>query len=112
MTHDDELFEFAAHGPKPPPTDGTEGLVENAGARIWSAAYSDGPPVILRHGGMGNSRNFGFQVPALIAAGYRAIVIDSRGQGRSTVDDQPYSYALMASDTRAVMDALGIAKPP
>ena len=55
---------------------------------------------------MGNSRNFGFQVPALIAAGYRLIVIDSRGQGRSTMDDQPFSYTLMASDTRAVMDAL------
>ena len=47
--------------------------------------------MILLHGGMGNSRNFGFQVPALIAAGYRPIVIDSRGHGRSTMDDQPFS---------------------
>jgi pimeloyl-ACP methyl ester carboxylesterase len=39
-----------------------------------------------------------------------AIVIDSRGQGRSTRDERPYSYELMASDTRAVMDALGVAR--
>jgi pimeloyl-ACP methyl ester carboxylesterase len=110
MTHDDELFAFAAHGPTPLPTDGVSGTVDNAGARIWYAAYGDGPPVILLHGGAGNSRNFGFQVPVLIAAGYRPVVIDSRGQGRSTMDEKPFSYRLMASDTRAVMDALGIAK--
>lgn len=109
MTHDDDLFAFATHGPTPLPEASTEGYVTNAGARIWYAAYGDGPPVILLHGGMGNSRNFGFQVPALIAAGYRPIVIDSRGHGRSTMDDQPFSYRLMASDVRAIMDALGIA---
>jgi pimeloyl-ACP methyl ester carboxylesterase len=108
MTHDDDLLNFAAHGPTPLPTNGVCGTVDNAGARIWYAAYGEGLPVILLHGGMGNSRNFGFQVPALITAGYRPIVIDSRGHGRSTADEKPYSYWLMASDTRAVMDALGI----
>jgi pimeloyl-ACP methyl ester carboxylesterase len=47
-------------------------------------------------------------VPALLSAGYRAIVIDSRGHGRSTRDDRPYSYERMASDVLAVMDALGV----
>lgn len=41
-------------------------------------------------------------------AGYRPIVIDSRGHGRSTRDAQPYAYTRMASDVRAVMDALHI----
>jgi pimeloyl-ACP methyl ester carboxylesterase len=66
--------------------------------------------VILLHGGMGNSRNFGFQVPALVSAGYRAIVIDSRGQGRSTAGRAPLSYALMESDVVAVLDALALPK--
>jgi pimeloyl-ACP methyl ester carboxylesterase len=64
--------------------------------------------VVLLHGGLGNAGNFGHQVPALTAAGYRVIVVDSRGQGRSTRDDRAYSYELMASDVRAVLDALGI----
>ncbi len=42
----------------------------------------------------------------MVEAGYRAIVIDSRGHGRSTWDGRPFSYALMASDVLAVMDRL------
>ena len=33
-----------------------------------------------------------------------------RGHGRSTDDDQPYGYHLMAGDVMGVMDSLGIAK--
>jgi pimeloyl-ACP methyl ester carboxylesterase len=38
------------------------------------------------------------------------IVIDSRGQGRSTRDAREFNYELMESDVVAVMDALGIRK--
>jgi pimeloyl-ACP methyl ester carboxylesterase len=62
----------------------------------------------LLHGGLGHSGNWGYQVPAVLAAGYRAILIDSRGHGHSTRDDKPYSYELMASDVIAVMDVLGL----
>lgn len=104
---DDDLTHFAANGAPPLPASRT-GTVETAGARIWYADIGSGPPVILLHGGMGNANQWGHQVPALIAAGYRVVAIDSRGHGRSTRDAQPFSYALMAADTRAVMDALGI----
>lgn len=107
---DDDLTHLAAHGTPPLPPLDTEAYVENDGARIWYGAVGAGPPVILLHGGLGNSGNFAHQVPALVAAGYRVVLIDSRGQGRSSRDDQPYSYWLMASDVRAVMDQLGIAK--
>jgi pimeloyl-ACP methyl ester carboxylesterase len=66
--------------------------------------------VVLLHGGLGHSGNVGYQVPALAAAGYRTIVIDSRGHGRSTRDARPYTYELMASDVRAAMDAARIEK--
>src|SRR5712691_5580039 len=69
-----------------------------------------GSPVILLHGGMGHSGNWGYQVPALVGTGYRAVLIDSRGHGRSTRDARPYTYELMASDVLAVMDALHIEK--
>jgi pimeloyl-ACP methyl ester carboxylesterase len=106
---DDDLTHLETHGLPPLPPADVEGYVENHGARIWHARYGAGPAVVLLHGGLGNAGNFGYQVPALIAAGYQVIVIDSRGQGRSTRDDQPYSYQLMASDTRAVLDKLGVA---
>jgi pimeloyl-ACP methyl ester carboxylesterase len=107
---DDELGHLAVHGVPSLPTPVTSGYASNEDARIWYASFGAGPPVILLHGGLGNSGNWGYQVPALVEAGYAAIVIDSRGQGRSTRDERPYSYELMASDTRAVMDALGVSR--
>lgn len=107
---DDDLTYLETHGIPPLPAATVSGLVDADGARIWYAAFGSGPPVILLHGGLGNGGNWGHQVPALVAAGHRAIVLDSRGQGHSTRDGRPYSYELMAADTRAVMDHLGIAR--
>ena len=104
--HDDDLEKFEAQGAAPLPPASEQGYVDNDGARIWYATYGAGPPVILLHGGLGHSGNWGHQVPALTAAGHRVVLIDSRGHGRSTRDDRPYSYELMASDVVAVMDAL------
>jgi pimeloyl-ACP methyl ester carboxylesterase len=104
--YDDELRRFEATGAAPLPVTDDLGYVENDGARIWYAVYGTGLPVILLHGGLGHSGNWGYQVPALIANGYRAVVIDSRGHGRSTRDGRPYTYELMASDVMAVMNAL------
>lgn len=103
---DDDLKKFEADGAAPLPVAEEQGYVENQGARIWYATYGSGAPVILLHGGLGNSGNWGNQLPALIANGFRVILIDSRGHGRSTRDARPYSYALMASDVLAVMDKL------
>ncbi len=105
---DDELVKFEAEGALPLPPANDVGFVENEGARIWYASYGAGPAVILLHGGLGNSGNWGYQVPDLVEAGHRVVVIDSRGHGRSTRDDRPYTYHLMASDVLAVMDHAGI----
>ena len=104
--HDDELRRFEATGATPLPVTNDLGYIESDGALIWYRAYGIGPPVILLHGGLGHSGNWGYQVPALVESGYRAVVIDSRGHGRSTRDARPYTYELMAADVLAVMDAL------
>jgi pimeloyl-ACP methyl ester carboxylesterase len=109
-TYDDDLSRFEAEGAAPLPETQNQGYLEREGARIWYAAFGDGLPVILLHGGLGHSGNWGYQAPALIDRGYRAVVIDSRGHGRSTRDERPYTYELMASDVLAVMDTLGIQK--
>ncbi|WP_304166759.1 alpha/beta fold hydrolase [Phenylobacterium aquaticum] len=105
---DDDLAVFAAEGAKALPAPDAAGHVSHDGARIWWASFGEGPAVILLHGGMGHAGNWGWQIEAL--AGYRAVVIDSRGHGRSSRDDTAYSYQLMASDVTAVMDALEISR--
>ena len=108
--YDDKLIKFEADGAAPLPVTNDQGYIEQDGARIWYATYGSGRPVILLHGGLGHSGNWGYQVPALVKSGYRTIVIDSRGHGRSTRDARPYSYELMASDVSAVMDTLQLEK--
>ncbi|OWJ58915.1 alpha/beta fold hydrolase [Paraburkholderia caledonica] len=105
---DDSLERFEAHGAPPLPASNKSGWVEHEGARIWYASHGNGTAVILLHGGLGHSGNWGYQVPALLAAGHRVVIIDSRGHGRSTRDARPYKYELMASDVLAVMDALAL----
>src|SRR5580692_10900161 len=108
--HDDELRKFEAEGAAPLPVPNDRSSIENEGARIVYSTYGSGLPVILLHGGLGHSGNWGYQVPALVESGYRVVLIDSRGHGRSTRDARPFSYELMASDAIAVMDALGLTK--
>ena len=107
---DDDLSKFEADSAAPLPVADGQGYVENDGARIWYTTYSSGRPVILLHGGLGHSGNWGYQVPTLIENGYRGVLIDSRGHGRSTRDARPFSYELMASDVSAVMDTLRLEK--
>ncbi|CAN7445870.1 alpha/beta hydrolase [Phyllobacterium sp. LjRoot231] len=110
VSNDDDLKNFEAHGAAPLPVTSDQGYVDHEGARIWYATYGSGSPVILLHGGLGHSGNWGYQVPMLVGSGYRAVLIDSRGHGRSTRDLRPFTYELMASDVLAVMDALHLDK--
>lgn len=48
------------------------------------------------------------QVPALAAAGYRALRLDIRGHGGSTALPPPYTIDQLADDVIAVIDALGV----
>jgi pimeloyl-ACP methyl ester carboxylesterase len=79
------------------------------GIKIWYAMFGQGEPVILLHGGLVNSNYWGNQVPVL-AKYYQVIVMDSRGHGRSSRDERPFSYELMASDVIGLMDYLEIRK--
>ena len=96
--YDDDLVRFEAEGAAPLPVANDQGTVEHDGARIWYATFGSGSPVILLHGGLGHSGNWGYQVPALVGNGYHAVLMDSCGHGRSTRDMRRYTYELMASD--------------
>ena len=87
------------------------GYVETSGVRIWYSSIGSGDPVILLHGGMASSRSWNAQVPALVAAGHRVILIDSRGHGRSTMGSLPLRYDLLVDDVLAVMSRLRLERP-
>ena len=68
-----------------------------------------GPPVVLLHGFPDSGRVWRHQVPALAEAGYRVIVPDLRGYGRS---DKPaavaaYEIQLLVHDVLAVLADAG-----
>ena len=105
---DDDLVVFERDGTPPLPSGARIGHIAHDGAMIRFASIGDGPAVILLHGGLGHGGNWHHQVPTLVAAGYCAVLIDSRGHGHSTRDSRPYSYELMGQDVLAVMDALSI----
>ena len=68
----------------------------------------DGSPIVLLHGWPLTSDTFDDLAAALAKDGYRSIVPDRRGFGRS---DQPwdgYDYDTFASDVEAVLDDAGI----
>lgn len=109
-SYDDHLENFEALGAGPLPVASDQGYVEHDGARIWYLRYGSGSPVILLHGGLGHSGNWAYQVPALIKSGHCAVLVDSRGHGRSTRDLRPFTYELMTADVLAVMDALRMEK--
>jgi pimeloyl-ACP methyl ester carboxylesterase len=91
------------------PTAEQSGLAPVNGIKIWYASFGKGSPVVLLHGGLANANYWGNQVRALDPH-YRVIVMDSRGHGRSTRDQRPYSYDLMADDVIGLMNFLKIHK--
>lgn len=83
------------------------GSVPIGDIRMYYEVHGEGPPLLLLHGGLGNSGNWERQVPALSTL-YTVIALDSRGQGRTSYSDRPISYSLMSSDVVAMMDFLNI----
>ena len=94
----------------PPPVEMTRhGHVQNQGASLYYAMTGNGSAVLLLNGSLGSSDDWGYQIGAL-AAHHTVIVMDSRGQGRSTRDARPFTYDLMADDVVALLDALKLDK--
>lgn len=79
------------------------------GIKVWYAVFGRGEPVLLLHGGLANANYWGHQVRALQRRN-QVIVMESRGHGRSSRNQEPYGYDLMASDVVGLLDHLKIRK--
>lgn len=85
----------------------TEHILELSGGRI---AYSDegkGPLVLMAPGFGDLKEEYRFLAPRLVAAGYRAVTMDLRGHGNSSVGWDDHSCAAMGSDMLALVAHLG-----
>jgi len=86
------------------------GRVEVDGTGIEFDVTGDGRPVLLLHGFPDSGRLWRHQVPVLAEAGFRVIVPDLRGYGRSGKPEavEAYSIPVLAGDVIAILDSLGI----
>jgi pimeloyl-ACP methyl ester carboxylesterase len=91
--------------------------VSNDGQSL-AMAYMDVPPntepngetVVLMHGKAFGGYYFEHVITALIATGYRVVVPDQIGWGKSSKPDMHYSFHRLAANTAAVLDHLGVGK--
>ncbi len=83
---------------------------DNAGTEIHYEVTGEGTPVVLLHGFPDSGGLWRHQVPALTGAGYRVIVPDMRGYGRSDrpVEVGAYDIEHLVSDVRAVLADAGV----
>ncbi|MGA8707720.1 MAG: alpha/beta hydrolase [Steroidobacteraceae bacterium] len=87
---------------------GSQRYVEVRGAKLYTQIYGRGPPIVFLHGGMAFFDN-SFPKQRDYFATYRTVVgIDQRGYGHSPDGPWSLSYQMMADDTAAVIDQLGL----
>lgn len=90
-------------------TDPTERMLDVNGVRLYAVEQGEGPLVVLVHGFPELGYSWRHQLPALAAAGYRAVAIDQRGYGRSSKFWAPEAYRIdrLAEDLVGVVAACG-----
>ncbi|MFE4663477.1 alpha/beta fold hydrolase [Streptomyces sp. NPDC056716] len=95
--------------PHTPPPAPAHRLVPTPAGRTHLVEQGSGPLVLLVHGFPEGWYSWRHQLPALAAAGYRAVALDVRGYGRSSRPESVDAYRMLdlVADTVAVVEALG-----
>lgn len=89
-------------------TEFRRGEVRANGLRFATLEAGDGPLVLCLHGFPDHARSFRHQLPAIAAAGFRAVAPFMRGYAPSEVPaDGPYQSAVLGQDAAALIEALG-----
>lgn len=73
------------------------------GVRTWHEVRGDGEPVVLLHGGFGDSRDFGPNL-ARLADRFRVHTVDRRGHGRTPDVPGPVGMDVLAGDLAAFLE--------
>ena len=84
------------------------GTAELDGLRLHYECDGDGPPLLVLHGGLGLDHQLYRRTLAPLAADFRLIFVDQRGNGRSfPVDLGSLTMEQLADDAVALADQLG-----
>jgi pimeloyl-ACP methyl ester carboxylesterase len=80
------------------------------GVQLAAVDEGSGDPVVMIHGFPELAYSWRHQIPALSAAGFRAIAYDQRGYGESSKPQDVDAYALMnlVADAVGLLDVLGV----
>ena len=86
----------------------TQRFYEVRGAKLYTQMYGHGAPIVFLHGGMAFFDN-SFAKQRDYFAVYRTVIgIDQRGHGHSPDGPWSLSYKMMADDTAAIIEQLGL----
>ena len=86
----------------------TPRFYEVRGAKLYTQTYGHGAPIVFLHGGMVFFDN-SFAKQRDYFASYRTVIgIDQRGYGHSPDGPWSLSYKMMADDTAAIIEQLGL----
>lgn len=79
------------------------------GMQMYYEVSGTGDPLIVLHGAYMNIPSMGAIIPKL-AKTHKVYALEMQGHGRTTDIDRPITYAALADDVAAFMDAVGLKK--
>jgi pimeloyl-ACP methyl ester carboxylesterase len=77
---------------------------------VAPAATPNGQTVLLFHGKSFSGDYWGHTIASLAGKGYRVVVPDQLGFGKSAKPDIRYGFDLLARNTKALLDSLGVTR--
>jgi pimeloyl-ACP methyl ester carboxylesterase len=78
------------------------------GLKMYYETYGEGKPVIVLHGGFGNTETFMPDLSSL--AGYKVIAVDLQGHGRTADINRPIVADSLANDIATLIKELNLGK--
>lgn len=87
-------------------------LLEINGIKLEVYEAGEGIPIVLAHGWPELAYSWRYQVPALVAAGFRVILLNQRGYGKSDKPEEVEAYDIhhLCADHAGLLDSLNIEK--
>jgi non-heme chloroperoxidase len=87
---------------------GTEHVLRTPdGGSVFAIEAGTGPTVILGHGLVGDHTHWAPVAHRLLAEGFRVVIFDQRGHGKSTAGSEGLSLQGLANDVATVINELG-----
>lgn len=84
-----------------------EKFLDINGIKLHFEEYGSGEPLILLHGALQSIDAFDAMIP-LLSKEYKVIAIDTRGHGKSTINDQDLSYRLFSLDLEEFINKMNL----